>query len=254
MEGALPGGTEMHSCYQSISQRCGGAHTTNGEEGTIASGTAAMALVEQEEWVHEGERKRSTSDLAYVIHRNAEEFLEIRSKPAGGPNSPRKRWQKPPCDWLKVNSDGAFSAALGKGGWGFVIRDEEGDVVAAGAGALKHVHEAFHTEVLACYQGAMAVADKGIDKIILETDSLMLKQAMESDDYRFAEAGDYIYQLESLISGSFSNWLCMFVPRSCNKVAHALAAEGSSCNNGDFFGTSHHLVYLNWLPVIWLSH
>jgi hypothetical protein len=50
---------------------------------------------------------------------------------------------------------------------------------------------------------------------------------MESDDYRFAEAGDYIYQLESLISGSFSNWLCMFVPRSCNKVAHALAAEGA---------------------------
>jgi hypothetical protein len=167
-----------------------------------------------------------------VINRNAEEFLEMHSKLAGGPHSPRKQWQKPPCDWLKVNSGGAFSATSGPGGWGFVIRDEEGDVVAARARALKHERDAFHAELLACYQGALAASDKGIDKIILETDSLMMKQAMESDAYRFAEAGCYIYQLRSIFSGSY-NCLCIFVPRSCNKVAHALAAEGSSCNNGD---------------------
>jgi hypothetical protein len=155
--------------------------------------------------------KKTISDLAYVIHRNAEEFLEIHSKAACS-QSQRKHWQKPPCKWLKVNSDGAFSTASGSGGWGFVIRDEEGDVVAAGAGTLKHVRDAFHAEILACFQGSMAAADRGIAKVILETDSLMLKQAVECDDYRFAEAGGYIYQLKSLISRSFSNCLLMFAP------------------------------------------
>jgi hypothetical protein len=79
----------------------------------------------------------------------------------------------------------------------------------------------------------MAAADRVIAKVILETDSLMLKQVVECDDNRFAEARGYIYQLKSLISGSFSNCLLMFAPRSCNKVAHALADVGSSCSNGD---------------------
>jgi hypothetical protein len=107
-----------------------------------------------------------------------------------------------------------------------VIRDDEGDVVTAGAGALKHVRDAFHAEVYACLQGAMAGAEEGIANIILEMASLMLKQALEGDSYRFSEVGGYIFQLKS------SKFLCNFVPRSCNKVAHTLAAEGSLCNHG----------------------
>jgi ribonuclease HI len=94
-------------------------------------------------------------------------------------------------EWLKVNSDGAFPASTGTCGWGFVIRDKVEDVVVAGAGALKHVPDAFSAEVQACSQRAMAAADKGIGKIILETDSLMLKPALESDAYRFSEVGGY---------------------------------------------------------------
>jgi ribonuclease HI len=75
---------------------------------------------------------------------------------------------KPPREWLKINSDGAYSASSGAGGWGFVTRDHEGDVVVAGAGALKHVRDALHAEAFACLQGAMAAADKGIGNTILE--------------------------------------------------------------------------------------
>jgi hypothetical protein len=113
-----------------------------------------------------------------------------------------------------------------------VIRDDGGDVVAAEAGALKHIRDAFMAEVHACLQGVRAVVDKGINKIILETDSLMLKQALDNDSYRLAEAGGLIYQLKSLISESFSGYCCTCTPRLCNKVAHALAVEGSLCNHG----------------------
>jgi hypothetical protein len=114
-----------------------------------------------------------------------------------------------------------------------VFRDDEGDVVTAGAGALKHVRDVFHVEVYACFQGVMAADEKGIANIILEMDSLMLKQALEGDYYRFSKVGGYIFQLKSLIGGSFSKLSCNFVPRSCNnKVAHTLGAKGSLCNHG----------------------
>jgi hypothetical protein len=103
-----------------------------------------------------------------------------------------------------------------------VIRDDEGDAVTAGAGALKHVLDAFNAEVYACLQGAMAAAEKGIANIILEMDSLMLKQALEGDSYGFSEVGGNIFQLKSLIGGSFSKFSSNFGPRSCNKVARTL--------------------------------
>jgi hypothetical protein len=181
--------------------------------------------------VREGERRRTAADLAYVVHTNTEEFLELHES-AGRPHNSQKQWHKPPGEWLKINTDGAFSASTGEGGWGFVIRDEHGAVMAAGAGGLTQVRDAFQAEIHACMQGVMAAANKGMDKVILETDSLMLKQALESEAYRLAEMGGYIFQLKSLIHGSFSRYRCNFVPRSCNRVAHTLAAEGSLCNHG----------------------
>ncbi|CAO2167828.1 unnamed protein product [Urochloa humidicola] len=60
-------------------------------------------------------------------------------------------------------------------------------------------------------------------------DSLLLKQALEGDDFRLAEVGGDIYELKCLISGSFSSCSLSLVPRSCNKVAHEMAALGSLC-------------------------
>jgi hypothetical protein len=65
--------------------------------------------------VREGQRRRSASVLAYMVHRNAEDFLELHKKPTTRINNTRKCWTKPPQEWLKVNLDGAFSAELGEG-------------------------------------------------------------------------------------------------------------------------------------------
>lgn len=37
---------------------------------------------------------------------------------------------------MKTNCDGAYSYETGAGGWGFIIRDEDGDVISAGRGRL----------------------------------------------------------------------------------------------------------------------
>jgi hypothetical protein len=41
------------------------------------------------------------------------------------------------------------------------------------------------------FSESYGATDKGIGKIILETDSLMPKPALESDAYRFSEVGGY---------------------------------------------------------------
>ncbi|RLN22972.1 hypothetical protein C2845_PM07G12480 [Panicum miliaceum] len=125
----------------------------------------------------------------------------------------------------------AYTAASGQGRWGFIIRDEGGNVIHAAAGKLARLRDALQEEMIACSEGARAAADRGICNVIFETDSLILKQAMEDDSYWLAPAGGAIYELKQLIQGSFSSFDFVFAPRSCNKVAHALAALGCSCSH-----------------------
>lgn len=42
-------------------------------------------------------------------------------------------WEKLTTDILKLNMDGAFNEAMGRGGWGFVVRDSNADVRGTGA-------------------------------------------------------------------------------------------------------------------------
>ncbi|XP_037430078.1 uncharacterized protein LOC119295716 [Triticum dicoccoides] len=55
------------------------------------------------------------------------------------------RWSRPPPGTLKINTDGAFLKETNTGGWGFVIRDDCGEVMAAGAGNLERVSDALHS-------------------------------------------------------------------------------------------------------------
>ena len=100
----------------------------------------------------------SESDLAYVIEKHAVEFLGIEKEAVVVPNKPVQRWRKPMNEKMKINSDGAFTADTGEGGWGYVIRDGDGMVLYAGAGNLMRLTEATQAEVRACLEGAKAAA------------------------------------------------------------------------------------------------
>jgi hypothetical protein len=97
---------------------------------------------------------------------------------------------------------------------------------------MEYVRDALYTEAHASLQGIRAAAMKGMSKVILETDSPILKEALDSDAYRLAEVGGVIYEIQFLIASSFTNFLCKFAPRSSNKVAHALASSGLMASHG----------------------
>ncbi|XP_066324105.1 uncharacterized protein [Miscanthus floridulus] len=140
------------------------------------------------------------------------------------------RWLKPPEG--KLNCDASFSSTTKTGGWGYVIRDYDGDVVTAGRGRVQYLYNALQAEIIACLQGAQAAIDQGISNLILETDALMVKQALQSEDFSNSLVGGLVEELHFLVTMNFSSFRCVSIPRESNRVAHELTAVGCNCDDG----------------------
>jgi len=56
------------------------------------------------------------------------------------------RWVRPPDGVLKLNCDASFFQEEGWGGWGFIIRDSDGDVVLSGWGRVNHLLNALQAD------------------------------------------------------------------------------------------------------------
>ena len=69
-------------------------------------------------------------EVASLCKQYAAEYLKLCNTNSVHPVMKMAVWKRPAQDWVKVNSDGAFSENTGEGRWGgVVIRDEEGEVV-----------------------------------------------------------------------------------------------------------------------------
>jgi hypothetical protein len=72
-------------------------------------------------------------------------------------------------------------------------------------------------------------AELGISKIVIETDSMLVKSALETTSFALAVTGSIVFEIKSFISTYFDSCLVSFRHRECNRVAHALAAQGCTC-------------------------
>jgi len=75
------------------------------------------------------------------------------------------------AELLKVNFNGAFVAQEKRGSWGFVVRDENGQTVLAGAGNLNAVQDALCAEAEACLAALNATMNHGMSNVVFESDS-----------------------------------------------------------------------------------
>ncbi|CAO2190873.1 unnamed protein product [Urochloa humidicola] len=111
----------------------------------------------------------------------------------------------------------------------FVIRNTEGQVIKAGAGRCEYLMDALHAELLACLMGVKTAGEMGISNVELETDSMLVKLALESSTFSLAPTGGIVFEIKSCISTFFTSCKVSYCPRDCNKVAHAVAAQGCKC-------------------------
>ncbi|XP_075098976.1 uncharacterized protein LOC142175870 [Nicotiana tabacum] len=92
----------------------------------------------------------------------------------------RVTWQLPFHGWYKCNTDGASKGNPGPSSLGFCVRDDEGDVVYARAVDLG-VTTNMVAEAKAILQGLEYCVEHDLHPLILETDSLVMKKAIEGE-------------------------------------------------------------------------
>ncbi|XP_021721482.1 uncharacterized protein LOC110689043 [Chenopodium quinoa] len=175
-------------------------------------------------FVIEGTQPDSMSIIAYAL-KVCGEVRDVRAN--GGKGAILKvvqyaeRWSKPSEGWVKMNVDVGVLGEAGTG-LGAIARDSNGVVLCA---AVHHVKERWgvkEAEAKAVWCGLQLARDRGIKRVVLESDSLLVVQAL-----RGASAGRSTFHLliEDItnVAASFDDVKWSFVRRNGNRVAHYLA-------------------------------
>ena len=136
-------------------------------------------------------------------------------------------WKPPTADIYKINSDGSFDPSSRSGGWGFVVRDSSGEVLAAGAGNITYAASSLQAEAIAVYKSILQAARLGMTRIILEMDATVLASALKSCCVDQSAIGGLVYQIRDIMCDDFSCCTVSVCNRSCNKVADCLAFYGA---------------------------
>jgi ribonuclease HI len=108
-------------------------------------------------------------------------------------------------------------------------RDHRDEVVAAITGRTKHVSDAFHGELTAAVQALRLVEHLGAIRIILESDSQLLINALNSRQANSSSLGVIIDELRFEISTIFSSCNVIWCKRELNRLAHELPRIVRSC-------------------------
>jgi hypothetical protein len=85
---------------------------------------------------------------ASIVAYTQEWKLHLKKDPKQAVNRIQS-WQPPPVDWIMLNADAAFSSVTGRGGWGALARDNDGDLIVAEAGSVPAAIDALHVETFA---------------------------------------------------------------------------------------------------------
>ena len=183
--------------------------------------------------VREGEKERSAMQIAQMIKTYAEEFSAGCNSALNPVHRPTTAvWSKPPEGFVKLNCDGAFRSQDLSGGWGYVIRDSEGNVIGTGYGKLQKVLAPNHAELVACLQAVQRAVELGVQNIILATDAAEVVRALSTSAVDRSSASGLVWELKYLLHCNFLSQVVIHNPRSCNQVAHSLADCGARLGSG----------------------
>ena len=148
--------------------------------------------------INAGESSDTVERTAVSARLWAAESLQLCSNPKSQSQPKEHRfWQKPLGDLMKINVYGAFNVSTGCGGWGFVARDNSGDIRGSGAGKLQHVASAFQAEATAAWEAIHAASSWGMTAIQVESDCQSLVKALQSTEYDLAPEGVLLKDIRS---------------------------------------------------------
>ena len=185
--------------------------------------------------INAGDKARTAEAVCKLVHRWVSESKEFFLKGTSTTEKQALKWKKPRGDTIKINTDGAYFPGTTHGGWGFIARDADGDVRGSGFGHLKNIRDALRAEAEACLRALHAAASWGISNLHIETDSTTIAEALHSSKFDRTNAGVIFKDARAFMRLNFVTCVCSFSPRTCNGVAHKLAAMGASSEPDSFY-------------------
>jgi ribonuclease HI len=186
-----------------------------------------------------GDRRITQDSIPVLAKRAADEFDQYFSNDKCLKQKKNQTWNPPKEGVLKINIDGSFLPCNNSGGWGFIIRDANGEPMGAGAGSIPQANDALQTEAIACLTGLQWAQSWGITRLQVETDSQLLLQAIKGESQNLAVNGHLFREIKYLANMYFNYFDVCYCPRTCNNVADVLASFGVNLGSDS--------------PVIWLE-
>ena len=156
-----------------------------------------------------------------------QDFLLHNSAATAPMGRAQSQWQPPAHQQYKINFDGALFTAKNQAGIGEVIRDSMGQVMASLAQRIPLPSTAIEVEALAAQRAMELALEIGLNKGVLEGDSLILMNAVKTNSHSLAQFGHIIKDIEFLAS-QFSIIYFSHVKRHCNTIAHSIARRALS--------------------------
>lgn len=176
--------------------------------------------------VNANEKRWSTADICSSVIYHLTEFEGLKKQKEPQESRPQVCWRPPDANMYKLNIDASFLSSSGRGGWGYVARDQHGAFLDGGAGNITHVSSALQAEAIAAWQGLQRAASVGMASVVLETDAANLGHALSSVDLDLSPDGGLFKRIRRFIVEHFDVCRISVRPRCCNKVADRLATYG----------------------------
>ena len=166
------------------------------------------------------------------LNKRASEVLEEFQKTQvqlsiSTPTSLRTCWQPPPASVFKVNFDAAIFAELNCLGFGAIIQNDKGEVMAAMSVKGPPVTCSEEAEILACRKALEFSVDAGFSKVIVDGDNETVMRAVSSSSRTHSWLGNIYEDVKWLLRG-MQVVSVNSIKREGNEVANVLARHAKN--------------------------
>ncbi|XP_050248676.1 uncharacterized protein LOC126695926 [Quercus robur] len=169
--------------------------------------------------------QESSLDKSRIFSTAAQYLLAFQLKfPEKMAKSPAiaTKWSPPLGEGYKTNYDGAVFEEAGEARIGVVVRNGNGEVLAALSEKIPYPGTVELVEILAARRAVQFIVELGMAQSIFEGDSKIVYKALKSGDVGHSSIGQYVKDIMS-IPGSIRTFSFSHIRRQGNCVAHALA-------------------------------
>ncbi|XP_062007070.1 uncharacterized protein LOC133724375 [Rosa rugosa] len=189
-------------------------------------------------------KTQTAQDLMLSSFTWLEEFHAVHAIPNRASKLQQKAWRPAAQGSLTLNVDAAFLPDQHHGGIGGVLRDCRGRFIAAFARPIPYTASPKQCEMLAIREGLDLLLSLQQKNVVLQSDCAEAITEIQSPDHSCLANGGLIDDIKQ-VCHQLEGIQLIHTPRSCNGVAHRLAALG--------FEASHASVWLYQAPACLLD-